>query len=75
MAPKPLPDTRNRDRVRRYRKSRRRVDYFPGLGVAAIIEKHLAAGLDNCMAGVIDKLIRAGDMAISGNGPATDPKP
>ena len=67
MTIKPLPVTGNQARVRRYRKSHRRIDYVPG-DVAAIIEQRLAAGLDNCRSGVLDMLIRAGHEAMSGNG-------
>ncbi|MCX7167871.1 MAG: hypothetical protein NTV11_16570 [Rhodocyclales bacterium] len=55
-------------RVQRYRVMHRRIDYAPAPEVLAVIERHLTAGLDNCIAGVIDRLIAAGDKAISGNG-------
>ena len=54
--------------VRRYRAIHRRIDYVPSIEALAVIERHLAAGLSNCLAGVIDDLIAAGDEAISGNG-------
>lgn len=54
-------------RVQRYRAKHRRIDYAPSPEVLALIERHLAAGLDNCIAGVIDRLIAAGDKAITGN--------
>ena len=57
-----------RRRVQRYRATHRRIDYVPSPVVMEMIERHLAAGLDNCAAGVIDRLIEAGDEAISGNG-------
>lgn len=57
-----------RVRVQRYRATHRRIDYAPAPEVLAVIERHLAAGLDNCVAGVIDRLIDAGDKAITGNG-------
>ena len=60
--------TGNRARVQRYRAKNRRIDYVPSRDVMPIIEKHLAAGLNNCMAGVIDRLIREGHKAMSGNG-------
>ena len=53
--------------VRRYRARNRRIDYVPSRDVMPIIEKHLAAGLNNCIAGVIDRLIREGHKAMSGN--------
>lgn len=56
-----------RVRVQRYRATHRRFDYVPAPTVLAVIERHLAAGLDNCIAGVIDHLIEAGDKAITGN--------
>lgn len=62
------PKSAARVRVRRYRATHRRLDYFPSPTVLATIERHLAAGLDNCIAGVIDHLIAAGDAAISGTG-------
>ena len=57
-----------RVRVQRYRAKHRRIDYAPAPEVLAVIERHLTAGLDNCAAGVIDRLIEAGDKAITGNG-------
>ncbi|MBI5936761.1 MAG: hypothetical protein HY850_02825 [Betaproteobacteria bacterium] len=55
-------------RVARYRTKHRRIDYAPSADALEMIERHLAAGLDNCIAGVIDRLIAAGDEAITGNG-------
>lgn len=57
-----------RARVQKYRATHRRVDYAPAPRALAAIERHLAAGLDNCIAGVIDRLIDAGDRAVTGNG-------
>ncbi|MCR4305127.1 MAG: hypothetical protein NUV63_13055 [Gallionella sp.] len=57
-----------RVRVQKYRATHRRIDYAPSATVLAAIERHLAAGLDNCIAGVIDQLIDAGDKAVTGNG-------
>lgn len=54
-------------RVQKYRATHRRIDYAPSPLVLAVIEQHLDAGLDNCIAGVIDHLIEAGDKAITGN--------
>ena len=56
----------NRDRVARYRNTHRRIDYVPSKEVLTAIEKHKA--IDNCLAGVIDQLILAGSIAITGNG-------
>ncbi len=55
-------------RVQRYRAKHRRIDYAPSTEALALIERHLAARLDNCTAGVIDRLIVAGDKSITGNG-------
>jgi len=57
----------NRARVRRYRAKHQRIDFVPSADVLQIIEHHLAAELDNCKAGVIDELVRAGHQAITGN--------
>lgn len=56
-----------RVRVQKYRATHRRIDYAPSPSVLAVIERHLDAGLDNCIAGVIDHLIEAGDKAVTGN--------
>ena len=56
-----------RVRVQRYRATHRRIDYAPAPEVLAVIERHFTAGLDNCVTGVIDRLIVAGDKAVSGN--------
>ncbi|MDO8767753.1 MAG: hypothetical protein Q7K57_03435 [Burkholderiaceae bacterium] len=56
-----------RVRVKKYRATHRRIDYAPSMSVLAVIERHLDAGLDNCIAGVIDQLITVGDKAITGN--------
>ena len=66
--PKPTPSTGNSARVLRYRARHRRIDYVPSPEVLAIIEGWLNAKLNNCRAGVIDDLVRAGHKAISGNG-------
>lgn len=55
-------------RVQRYRAKHRRIDYAPSADALALIERHLTSGLDNCTAGVIDRLIVAGSKAITGNG-------
>lgn len=56
-----------RVRVQRYRAKHRRIDYAPTADALVLIERHLAAGLDNRAAGVIDRLILAGHKAITGN--------
>ena len=55
----------NKERVQRYRAKHRRFDYVPSPAALAAIEQH--KGLDNCIAGVLDRLILAGNKAISGN--------
>ena len=60
-------EVRARLRVQKYRATHRRIDYAPSQVVLAVIDRHLAAGLDNCIAGVLDQLIEAGDKAITGN--------
>lgn len=57
-----------RARVQRFRAKHRRIDYAPSPDALVLIERHLESGLDNCAAGVIDRLIVAGSKAISGNG-------
>lgn len=56
-----------RVRMRRYRSKHRRIDYVPSPEVLAVIKRHQDAGLNNCMAGVIDDLVMAGSNAITGN--------
>ena len=46
-------------RVGRYCATHRRIDYVPGPKILPIIQQHLAAGMDNCLAGVIDRLVLA----------------
>ena len=55
-------------RIRRYRATHRRIDYIPSPDVLNIIKHHQAAGFDNCIAGIIDELIRAGHKIVTGNG-------
>lgn len=57
--------TGNRARVRRYRAKHRRIEYIPSPDALAIIEAWRARKLDNCMSGVIDKLLRAGSKALT----------
>jgi hypothetical protein len=65
--------TGNSARVRRYRALHRRIDYSPSPAALAMLEAHLAAGMDNCLAGVIDRLVMAGHRAITGNGKGAKP--
>ncbi len=55
-------------RVRRYRQQHSRIDYFPSPDVADIIAHYQATGTEKCIAGILDRLIRAGHRAVSGNG-------
>ena len=57
-------DKGNAARPRRYRKQHRRSEYAPSAEALKIIEKRIAAGFDTCMAGVIDRLIIAGDLIV-----------
>ena len=60
--------TGNKARVQKYRSTHRRIDYVPCPEALAAIKKHLSIKLDNnCLAGVIDRLILAGNNAITGN--------
>lgn len=70
---KQAPSTGNSARVLRYRASHRRIDYVPSPEVLAIIDGWLKATLNNCKAGVIDALVRAGHKAISGNAQEAQP--
>ena len=65
--PMKTPATGNNARVLRYRAMHRRIDYAPSSDALAIIELWLGAKLDNCRAGVIDRLVQAGHKAIAGN--------
>ena len=58
----------NKACVDRYRQRNRRIDYVPAPRILALIEDYKAQGLNNCLSGVIDDLVRAGHKAISGNG-------
>jgi len=62
--------TGNGARVRRYRAIHRRIDYIPSPDVLPIIEHYRKQGTDNCLAGVMDYLIRTAHQAITGNGGA-----
>jgi hypothetical protein len=55
------------DRIRRYRKRNRRIDYYPSPDVADIIAHHQASSGDSCIAGVIDRLLRVAHKYVSGN--------
>lgn len=60
--------TGNKARVRRYRTCHRRIDYVPSPDVLQIIDHHFRKGIEPCMVGVIDYLIRTAHRAITGNG-------
>ena len=55
-------------RLRRYRQRNRRYEFYPSPDVADIIAHHLETGVEKCIAGVLDGLIRAGHRAVTGNG-------
>ena len=55
-------------RRQRYRAKHPRIDYFPASDVLAIIEHYKASGGEQCIAGILDGLIRAGHRNVSGNG-------
>lgn len=57
----------NRACMQRYRARHKRIDYAPSPEALAIIEAWRAQKLDNCIAGVIDRLIRAGHAALAGH--------
>lgn len=57
---------RYRVNMEKYRSTVRRFDYAPAPAALAVIEAAHAAGLDSCLAGVIDRLVLAGGAAISG---------
>jgi hypothetical protein len=63
----------NRPYIQRYRAKHKRIDYVPSVEVLAIIEAWRVRKLDNCIAGVIDRLIHAGNAALSGNADSTQP--
>ena len=53
--------------VQKYRTKHRRIDYVPSAAVMAVLNTWHAKGLCNCWAGVIDKLVLAGDRVMSGH--------
>ena len=59
--------TGNLARVRRYRAAHQRIDYVPSADVLEIIKAYRDKRIDNCLAGVIDYLIRAGHRSMSGH--------
>ena len=59
------PTTGTRARNQRYRDKHRRIDYAPSADALAIITAWKARNLDNCMAGVLDKLLLAGHQALT----------
>jgi hypothetical protein len=61
----------NRPYIQRYRARHKRIDYVPSVEALAIIDIWRARKLDNCTAGVIDRLIHAGHAALSGNADST----
>ncbi len=60
----------NTERRKRYRQNNRRIDYYPSPEVCDIIAHYQTNGVEKCIAGILDSLIRAGHRAVSvsGNG-------
>ena len=63
--PSSKPATGTSARNRRYREKHRRIDYAPSANALAIIAAWKARKLDNCTAGVLDKLLLAGHQALT----------
>ena len=69
--PSSKPATGTSARNRRYREKHRRIDYAPSADALAIITAWKVRKLDNCMAGVLDKLLLAGHRALSAKQPVS----
>jgi hypothetical protein len=54
-------------RLQRYRQKHKRIDFYPSPDVLDILEFHQTNGIEKCLAGIIDGLIRAGHRSVSGN--------
>ncbi len=54
-----------RARNQRYRAKHRRIDYVPSAAALAAITTWKQRNLDNCTAGVMDKLLLAGHHALT----------
>lgn len=54
-------------RLHRYRQRHRRLDYYPSPDVADIIDHYQKISREKCLAGILDGLIRAGHINVSGN--------
>lgn len=65
------PATGASARNRRYREKHRRIDYAPSADALAIIAAWKACKLDNCTAGVLDKLLLAGHQALMARQPVS----
>ena len=70
-SPGSKPATGTRARNQRYREKHRRIDYTPSADALAIITAWKVRKLDNCMAGVLDKLLLAGHRALSAQQPVS----
>ena len=70
-SPSSKPATGTSARNRRYREKHRRIDYAPSADVLAIITTWRARKLDNCTAGVLDKLLIAGHQALLAQQPVS----
>jgi len=69
--PSSKPATGTSARNRRYREKHRRIDYAPSADALAIITAWKGRKLDNCMAGVLDKLLIAGHQALAAQQPVS----
>lgn len=65
------PTTGARARNQRYRARNRRIDYIPSAAALAAITTWEARKLDNCTAGVLDKLLLAGHQALTAQQPVS----
>ena len=59
------PSSAARARNQRYRAKHRRIDYVPSAAALAAIATWKDRSLDNCTAGVMDKLLLAGHHALT----------
>ena len=65
------PATGARARNQRYRAEHPRIDYAPSADALAIITTWKARKLDNCTAGVLDKLLLAGHRHLMAQQPVS----
>jgi hypothetical protein len=65
----------NKEHVKRYRAKHRRFDYVPNAEALAVISQCYKQWKDLCFSGVIDRLVMAGNKAISGQEEKTASSP